>query len=329
MDERDGRVGNAHHHTGPKSQSDLRSPHVTSATQPATRSPGRPALADVAAQPQEPHGSAAGAAAADAGGESIGERVNGVLADVIDPRDPRWRARLRARTDTGGYVISDADLVRAIRVCKPRGQEEAVRELCEALIDRCMPLFHHGAQGLRQRPELMQDAIGGMIEQVLREAQDPNEIFMTQNFIHYVRCVAVDNFTRTLRQEGLSFRRDAQGRPAGRPQHVPRTLVDQIDVSAEEQEDPAAAGRVVADPRDQMSERDGAMEAERILRLLSDPLDQRIMVLRVFEHRQWEEIAQLCGKTERTMRLRFEKARVVLQDALARESSDADAGRGE
>jgi DNA-directed RNA polymerase specialized sigma24 family protein len=43
------------------------------------------------------------------------------------------------------------------------------------------------------------------------------------------------------------------------------------------------------------------------------------MALRVFERLQWEEIAALCGKTERTMRLRFEKARALLQQCLARE----------
>ena len=33
-----------------------------------------------------------------------------------------------------------------------------------------------------------------MAEHMLREAQDPGEVFMTKNFIHYLRCLCADEF---------------------------------------------------------------------------------------------------------------------------------------
>ncbi len=224
--------------------------------------------------------------------------------------------------------MGDAELVRVIRAWNERATTQGdprlravVQQLCELLVDRCMPEFQRRAAGLRHRPDLMQDAIQGMIEQLLREALDPREEFMTLNFIHYLRCLCADNFGRVLRQEGLSYRRDAQGRPVGRPQHVPRALIEQIDVSAEDKEDPAAQGRTIADPRDTINERMASLEAQRILSALPDPLDQRIMILRVFEQMRWDDIAAVCGKTERTMRLRFEKARVRLREFLEAEQT--------
>jgi DNA-directed RNA polymerase specialized sigma24 family protein len=257
--------------------------------------------------------------------------VNAPLADTLDaasppppdPRDAATLARLRERQPGGSYAVSDADLVLAMRGWDARGDRGRVRALGELLVDRCMPEFQRRSWGLRHRPDLMEDAIAGMVEQLLREALDPHEIFMTQNFIHYLRCLCADNFSRTLRQEGLSYRRDEQGRPAGRPQHVPRALIERIDLSAEEREDASAQAQTVADPRDAYEDRLAAVEAQRILGYLSDPLDRRIMALRVFDRLQWEEIAALCGKTERTMRLRFEKARVTLQQCLAAELSQA------
>jgi DNA-directed RNA polymerase specialized sigma24 family protein len=241
----------------------------------------------------------------------------------LDPRDRKMDARLRERLPGGGYAIPDTELVLALRAWNVRGDSERARALSQLLVDRCMPEFQRRAWGLRHRPDLMEDAIAGMIEQLLREALDPNEVFMTQNFIHYLRCLCADNFSRTLRQEGLSYRRDEQGRPAGRPQHIPRALIERIDLSAEEREDATDQPQTVADPRDVYEDRLAAVEAQRILGYLPDPLDRRIMALRVFEKLQWEEIAALCGKTERTMRLRFEKARTLLQGRLSAEAAEA------
>ena len=244
-------------------------------------------------------------------------------SDLLDPRDPQMPARLKRRTPGGPYDITEVALVKAIRAWGQRGDQTRVRLLSETLVDRCMPEFQRRAWGLRHRPELMEDAIAGMIEQLLREAQDPRETFMTLNFIHYLRCLCADNFGRVLRQEGLSYRRDEQGRPAGRPLHVPQALVERIDISAEDREGDGAAaqGTVVADPRDDQEERMAALEAQRILNYLPDPLDRQIMALRALEHLRWDDIAKLCGKTERTMRLRYEKAVVKLRQCIEAEQS--------
>ena len=238
-----------------------------------------------------------------------------------DPREPASLARLRQRTSTGGYTIPEADLVRAIRAWAQRGERTVVRQLCELLIERCMPEFQRRSWGLRHRPDLMEDAIMGMIEQVLREAQDPTETFMTLNFIHYLRCCAADNFNRVLRQEGLSYRRDDQGRPAGKPQHVPQALVDRIDAGAENRDDETAQPAAIADPHDRLDERMAAVEAQRILLYLPDPLDRQIVILRALEHMRWDDIARACGKTERTMRLRYDKALVRLRESIEAETA--------
>ena len=266
---------------------------------------------------------AATADARDVAGTSGSAAVPGV-GEPINPSDPHTRARLLRRLPGGGYEIGEAELVLAIRAWRQRNAPQNVRALCELLVDRCMPEFQRRSWGLRHRPDLMEDAIAGMIEQVLREAQDPTEKFMTLNFVHYLRCLCADNFSRVLRQEGLSYRRDEQGRPAGRPQHVPRALVDRIDVAAEDREEAALGqGAVIADPRDELEERMAAVEAERILEYLADPLDRQIMVLRVLDHLRWDDIARLCGKTERTMRLRYEKALVRLRQSIEAETAVA------
>jgi DNA-directed RNA polymerase specialized sigma24 family protein len=243
----------------------------------------------------------------------------------LDPRDPRVRAKLMRRVPGGAYDIGEADLVRAIRAWGERGETQVVRDLCELLIERCMPEFQRRSWGLRHRPELMQDAIGGMIEQLLREVRDPSEQFMLLNFIHYLHCLCADNFSRVLRQEGLSYRRDEQGRPAGRPQHVPRALIERIDVPVEENEEGTGPGRDIPASKDQLGERLAAIEAQRILAYLTDPLDRQIMILRVFEQMRWDDIAKVCGKTERTMRLRYEKSRARLRELLAGEGIVAPA----
>lgn len=247
---------------------------------------------------------------------------------MVDPHDAQTQVRLQQRTPGGPYEITEVALVKAIRAWGVRGDQARVQILCEVLIDRCMPEFQRRALGLRQRPELMEDAIAGMIEQVLREAQDPRETFMTLNFIHYLRCVCADNFGRVLRQEGLSYRRDEQGRPAGRPLHVPQALIEHIDLSAEDRasadnlDGTGGHGTVVVDPRDEQEERMAALEAQRILNYLPDPLDRQIMALRALEHLRWDDIAKLCGKTERTMRLRYEKAVVKLRQCIEAEQAE-------
>ncbi|HEX9056205.1 MAG TPA: sigma factor-like helix-turn-helix DNA-binding protein [Ktedonobacterales bacterium] len=239
--------------------------------------------------------------------------------EQLDPHNPETRVRLSQRTPSGGYVVSDADLVRAIRASDARQDVGGTRIFCEILVNRCMPEFQRRAWGLRHRPDLMEDAIASMVEQLLREARDPSEEFMTLNFIHYLRCLCADNFTRVLRQEGLSYRRDAEGRPAGRPQHVPRALIESIQPSVEESDASESSAIALADPRDAFEDRLAALEAQRILSYLPDPLDRQIVVLRALEGLRWDDIANLCGKTERTMRLRFEKARERLRANLEAE----------
>lgn len=263
-----------------------------------------------------------GAISADQAVQEAAERQS--PANLPDPRNPRVLERLKQRTSSGGYVVSDADLVRAIRGWKAQGEGERVRALCELLVTRCMPEFQRRSYGLRHRPDLMEEAIAGMIEQLLREAQNPREEFMLANFIHYLRCLCADNFQKVLRQEGLSYRRDAQGNPAGRGMHVPQALVDRLDVPVSESDGGESAARDLADRSDPLATRMASLEAQRILRYLTDPLDQRIMLLRVFEEMRWDDIAALCGKTERTMRLRYEKAKALLRERLAAENAAAD-----
>lgn len=294
------------------------------ATQPRGRRRGRseptdamPAVTRRAAATAQTSPEMAEAAA----GSPVGADTRPGGEPEIDPRRPATQVLLKRRTPSGGYEVSEAALVLAIRAWGRRGEVEVVRSLCEVLVDRCMPEFQRRSWGLRHRPDLMEDAIAGMIEQLLREAQDPTEKFMTLNFIHYLRCLCADNFSRVLRQEGLSYRRDERGRPAGRPQHVPQALVDRIDVAAEDSEDAAAQPGVVADPRDTLEERMAAVEAQRILGYLPDRMDRQIMVLRALEHMRWDDIAKICGKTERTMRLRYEKALVTLRQCIEAETA--------
>jgi DNA-directed RNA polymerase specialized sigma24 family protein len=225
------------------------------------------------------------------------------------------------RIPGGAYDVGEADLVRAIRAWDALGETAVVRDLCELLVDRCTPEFQRRSWGLRHRPELMQDAIGGMIEQLLREVRDPSEQFLLLNFIHYLHCLCADNFSRVLRQEGLSYRRDEHGRPLGRPQHIPRALVERIDVPLDDGEE--SMGRDIPAAGDAVSDRMAAIEAQRILTYLSDPLDRKIMYLRVFEQMRWDDIAKVCGKTERTMRLRYEKSRTLLREQIEAERASA------
>lgn len=236
---------------------------------------------------------------------------------MIDLHDPTLRERLHRRTPEGRYEISEIDLVLNIRALEASGSDEGVRLLCQELLERCAPEFQRRTQGLRHRPELREDAMANMGEHLLREAKDPSEVFMTQNFIHYLRCLCADEFTRVLRQEGLHYRRDDEGRPSGRPQHVPRTLIEPLRPAPADDESAPAAD--VADPHDQYEVMHAEDESQRILTYLTDPLDRKIMVLRAIEDMKWDDIAQVCQRTERTVRLRFERARVYLRECISRE----------
>jgi DNA-directed RNA polymerase specialized sigma24 family protein len=236
---------------------------------------------------------------------------------MIDPTDPTLQERLRRRTPEGRYNISEIELILAMRELGRKEDTRAVRMLAETLIQRCAPVFQRHSQGLRHRPELREEAIANMAEHLLREALDANEIFMTQNFIHYLRCLCVDEFNRMLRQEGLFYRRDAEGRPTGRPQHVPRSLIEPLRPTPPDDESAPIAD--VADPHDQYEQLHAQDESQRILTYLQDPLDRMIMVLRAIEGMKWDDIALVCKRTERTVRSRYERSRSYLRECMARE----------
>ncbi len=236
---------------------------------------------------------------------------------MIDLDEPTLQERLHRRTAEGRYEIGEIELVLNIRMQQEKGNTGGVQMLSEVLLERCAPEFQRRTQGLRHRPDLREEAIANMAEHLLREAMDPNEVFMTQNFIHYLRCLCADEFNRVLRQEGLHYRRDQEGRPSGRPQHVPRSLVEPIRPPLADDEGTLAAD--VADPEDQYEQLHAEQEAQRILKYLTDPLDRTIMVLRVIEGMKWDDIAEICKRTERTVRLRYERARGYLRESIERE----------
>lgn len=238
---------------------------------------------------------------------------------MIDLHDPTLKERLRRRTADGRYEISEIDLVLNIRALRAKGDTEATRMLCEVLLDRSAPEFQRHTWGLRHRPELREEAIANMSEHLLREAMDPQEVFITQNFIHYVRCLCVDEFNRILRQEGLRYQRDDEGRPSGRPHHVPRALIEPLQPAPTDSD--ALPTADVADPQDQYEHLHAYEESRRILTFLSDPLDRKIMVLRAIEHMKWDDIAAVCERTERTIRLRYERARSYLRERIMKEQA--------
>ncbi len=236
---------------------------------------------------------------------------------MINLSDPTLDERLRRRTPEGRYEISDIELVLSIRAFETEGDMVAVNRLCEVLLKRCASTFQFCSVGLSHRPDLREDVIANMGEQVLREARNPNEVFMTKNFIHAVRCICADEFNRMLRQEGLTQRRDDEGRPAVRPHHVPRSKMEPIRPAPSDDEGLPASD--VADPFDQYEHMHAEEECQRILTYLADPLDRKIMLLRAIERWKWDDIALLCERTERTVRLRFERARNYLQQCLIEE----------
>lgn len=241
---------------------------------------------------------------------------------MIDLSDPTLNERLRRRTPEGRYEISEAELVLTIRALKKQGNSEGVRFLAEVLVGRCAPAFQRHSQGLRHRPELREEVIANMAEHLLREAQNPDEIFMTQNFVHYLRCLCVDEFNRVLRQEGLHYRRDEEGRPSGRPQHVPRALIESLQ-PVQSDDEGNVMNADVADPTDEFERMHAEVESQRILTYLQEPLDRMIMVLRAIEGMKWDDIAVICNRTERTVRSRYERARSYLRDCISREQQVA------
>ena len=227
------------------------------------------------------------------------------------------RARIWQRTGEGRYVISERELVLAMRLFNKRGNTTGKKLTGELLLGRCNAAFQRYSYGLRHRPELREEAIASMGEHLLREALDPNEVFPVQNFIHYLHCLCIDEFNRVLRQEGLAYKRGDDGKPAGRPQHVPRSLIEPIRPASPDDDSISTAD--VADPQDQYEQLHSDEESLRILTYLSDPLDRKIVLLRAIYTMKWDDIAEVCNRTERTVRLRFERARKHLQECLMRE----------
>ncbi len=239
---------------------------------------------------------------------------------MLDLEEPTLKEYLRRRKPEGRYEVSEIEIVLSIRTLHAQGNTARVRLLCEILLERCAPEFQRRTLGLRHRPDLREEAIANMNEHLLREALDPKELFITQNFIHYLRCLCADEFTRVLRQEGLHYRRDDAGRPAGRPQHVPRTLMEPLQAAPADEEGIPSAD--VADPHDQYEWLHAVNESQRILTYLADPMDRMIMVLRAIEDMKWDDIALVCKRTERTVRLRYERARTYLRECISREQPD-------
>ena len=75
----------------------------------------------------------------------------------------------------------------------------------------------------------------------------------------------------------------------------------------------------MADPHDQYEDMHAEQESMRILTYLQDPLDRKIVTLRAIEGMKWDDIAVVCARTERTVRLRFERARSHLRECVLRE----------
>ncbi|GCE48225.1 sigma-70-like protein [Thermosporothrix hazakensis] len=241
---------------------------------------------------------------------------------MIDPADPMLDERLQRRTANGRYEITDEQLVQLIRELRATGKEAEARRLMMALVTRCQPIFQLHTQGLRHRPDLREEAIANMAVHLLQEVQDPREEFITLNFARYIRCLCIDEFNRVLRQEGLIYKRDEEGRPLGRPQHVPQGLRDSLNTTVNDESN--SPGADVADPQDQYEQLHAVYESQRILHYLSDSLDRKIMVLRAIKGWKWDEIAEICQKNERTVRLRYERARSFLRQCIAQEQHFSD-----
>jgi len=237
-----------------------------------------------------------------------------MLALPGGPReDAELRVRLARRTAQGRYEISESELVLAIRACQLAGEIASRDFLCEVLLERCAPEFQRHSWGLNQRPDLREEAIAGMREHVLREALNPKERFIVQNFIHYLRCACVDEFHRVLRDEGLFYRHDEEGRPLGRPTRVPRVLMDPLQPIPSEDEGSCD----VPDQEDQYERLHAREEVQRLLATLADPKNRCIVALRALEGFHWDEIAAYMHMNERSVRLRYAKAQAFLRAQVA------------
>jgi DNA-directed RNA polymerase specialized sigma24 family protein len=98
---------------------------------------------------------------------------------------------------------------------------------------------------------------------------------------------------------------------------VPRSLIEPLRPTPADNESALAAD--VADPHDQYEQVHAEDESRRILTYLQDQLDRKIMVLRAIEGMKWDDIAVICKKTERTVRLRYERARSYLRECINKE----------
>jgi len=96
--------------------------------------------------------------------------------------------------------------------------------------------------------------------------------------------------------------------------------MDPLRPASADNEDPLVAD--VADPQDQYETLHAEDESQRMLTYLTDPMDRMIMVLRAMEDMKWNDIALLCKRTERTVRLRYERARSYLRECIIREQAE-------
>src|SRR5260370_40935406 len=117
---------------------------------------------------------------------------------MIDPHDPTLKERLKRRTLEGRFEISEIDLILNIRDLRAKGDNESVHMLCTVLLERGDPEFKRHTWGLRQRPNMREEAIAILGVHLLREAMNPKEVFMTQNFIHYVRSLYIVEYSRVI-----------------------------------------------------------------------------------------------------------------------------------
>src|SRR5579884_171286 len=136
-----------------------------------------------------------------------------------------------AELGTNSDEIPEVMLIQSLR---KQSAETQVKALCEQLLHRCEPMFQRHVRGLLHRPDLREDALANMREHLLREAMDPKEVFITQNFPHYLQCVAREEFTRILRQEGMLPRRGDRPRKGNLPERIPRSLLVRLPVGADE-----------------------------------------------------------------------------------------------
>jgi hypothetical protein len=163
--------------------------------------------------------------------------------------------------------------------------------------------------------------------EILAKARDPAQTFMTQNYRHFVQCLAIDHFHRALRAAGREYRRDDAGRPLGRPRHVPHALISSL-----ESED--GRERALDDLR--LTEESGVGattldrdEARRILSYVDDQIDRYVFFLRAVAGLTWHDIVERLAQSgrpyvERTVRERFDATRTYLRACIEIENERVD-----